>query len=389
MNRFTCSPPWGVLSLLVAALTAGACSTAAPAEPSSATASPAASTPSGAVSVTSIAAVERDVPVLIRATGSFVADESSDVTPAVAGQVVATLVNVGDTVMAGQPLVRLDERDAQLRLSQARASLLQAEAQANNARAEAERNASLAKHGDVSRVSYERLQLQVTTAEAALAQGRVQVEVAQKALDDTTVRAPFAGHVSARAVSVGESVSPGSKVATIVRIHPIRLELQIPESATAQLKVGMAVDAEVPAYPGVTFHGNISALNVAIDPASRAMTVEAKFPNTPVRLTPGMFGTAGIHLMNRERAVYVPADAVITVPGSESSGVYVLDGSSARIRVVQVAPAGENMVRVLSGLEPGAVVATSNLGALFDGAAITSRPAAGAPAGALALKVAR
>src|SRR5918994_6137413 len=93
------------------------------------------------VTVRTVTAEEREVHTIVRATGTLVADESSDVTPQVSGQVIETPVDVGDRVKTGQVLVRLDARDAGLKLRQAQASLQQAEAQARRAQTEADRNA--------------------------------------------------------------------------------------------------------------------------------------------------------------------------------------------------------------------------------------------------------
>ena len=80
--------------------------------------------------------------------------------------------------------------------------------------------------------------------------------------------------MSARPVAVGEYVTTAGKVATIVRIQPIKLNLQVPEADAARLRPGMAVRAEVSAHPGAAFTGSVAAMNVAVDPNSRAMTVE-------------------------------------------------------------------------------------------------------------------
>ena len=231
------------------------------------------------IPVAGTAAIKREVPTVVRATGTFTADESSDVAPQVPGQVVKTLVNVGDRINADQPLVQLDDRDARLRLDQARASLERAEADAVNAKANASRSGELYEKGFTPRSDFERLATQDTGAVASVAQARAQLASAQKAVDDTIVRAPFAGHVTARPVAAGEYVTPASKIATIVRIQPIKLELLVKEVDAVKVRRGLPVQAEVSGYPGVVFVGSVSALNVAIDPNSRAMTVEATFPN--------------------------------------------------------------------------------------------------------------
>ncbi len=317
-----------------------------------------------------VRADERDIPTIIRATGSFAADESSEVTPQVSGQVIETPVDVGAFVQPGQVLVRLDPRDATLRLQQAQASLQQAEAEAGRAKVEADRNAKLVQSGDISRSSYDRLTAQVAVAEAGVAQARAQVASVQKAVDDTTIRVPFAGHISERSVAAGEWVTTASKVATVVRIQPIKLKLQVPEADAARMKPGMPVQAQVSAHPDRTFEGKVSALNVAIDPSSRAMTVEARFPNRDSRLTPGMFGTAEVRLSATEHAMFVPHTSVIRTADGESSAIYVVDAGKARMRIVQTGEAKDGAIRILSGLDSGAQVVTSGVDRLFDGAPV-------------------
>ena len=135
------------------------------------------------------------------------------------------------------------------RLGQAQASLQQAEAQARRAATEAKRNADLVDGGLISPNSYEQFTTQLAVAEAAVAQAASQVAAAEKAVADAVIVAPFSGHVSARPVAVGEYVTTGTKVATIVRIAPIKLKLLVPESAAAALRPGMAVSATVNAHP--------------------------------------------------------------------------------------------------------------------------------------------
>jgi len=332
------------------------------------TAAPPATADAGLTAVTGVTVIKQDVPVIVRATGTFTPDEASDVAAPVSGQVVKTLVNVGDIVKSEQPLLLLDDRDARLRLDQARASLERAEADAQKAKTDATRSGELFQKGFTTRSEYERLVTQDTGAGAAVAQARAQLASAQKAVDDSVVRAPFAGHVTARPVAAGEYVTPASKVATIVRIAPIKLELMVKEADAVKVRRGLSVQAEVSGYPGVVFAGSVSALNVAIDPNSRAMTVEATFPNTDARVTPGMFGTAQIRLPATETAMFVPSGAVLKIANTDA--VYVIEGDRAQLRIVQLGDARDGMVRIESGVQEGAIVATNNLDKLVDGAAV-------------------
>jgi RND family efflux transporter MFP subunit len=323
-----------------------------------------------AVTVAVAAATEKAIPIVVRATGTFVADESAEVTPQTSGSVIETPVNVGDFVTAGQLIVRLDARNAVLDVSHAQAALEQAEAQAQHAKVEAARYAELVEGGILSKSAYEKLATELAVAQAGVAQAKARVASAEKAREDTNIKAPFGGHVSARPVAVGEYVTPSSKVATIVRIDPIKLALQVPEAQAAQLRPGMPVRADVSAYPGTMFEGAVTARNVAIDPGSRAMTIEVSFRNRDSRLTPGMFGNAEVFLPTTERAVYVPREAIRPLANGESSVVYVVEGSTARARIVQPAQAEGGLVRIHTGVEAGAVVAMTNLDKLFDGATV-------------------
>ena len=337
-------------------------STAAPS-----TASASAGTP---VDVETAQAEQRQVSLVVRATGTFIPDESSDVTPQVAGTIVQTMAQVGDVVRAGAVIVKLDDRDARIRLNQVQASLQQAEAESSRARQELQRNADLAKSGDISRSSFDRLTSQVAIADAAVAQVKAQMAAAEKAVDDTVIRAPFSGHVSARPSSVGEYVTTSVKLLTLVRIQPIKLNLQVPESDATRLRRGMSVEVAVPAHEGAVFKGTVGALNVAIDPNSRAMTVEARFPNADSKLTPGMFGSAEVRLPATESAVFVPSAAVARLANGDASVVYAIEGGQAHVKVVQVADELNGMRRVISGVAAGAEVATTALDKLFDGAPV-------------------
>ena len=110
--------------------------------------------------------------------------------------------------------------------------------------------------------------------------------MARKAIDDTVIHAPFAGYISARPVAVGQYVALTSKIATVLRITPIKLELQVPEVNAPQMKLNVGVEAIVPGYPGRVFQGRVTAINPAVDPSSRTITVIAEFANTDWRSSP-------------------------------------------------------------------------------------------------------
>jgi multidrug efflux pump subunit AcrA (membrane-fusion protein) len=387
------------------------------------------------VAVATAMAVEREVPADFEETGTFLADESSDIAPPVAGRVISTPVDVGAQVRQGQAICELDHRDAQLKLDQAKAQLAQAtaelrqmqtrigmtggafdpakvpevaaalanyqsaQAQARLAAADAQRYANLVATGDVSKSAFEKARTQQETAEAQANSARQQYEAtmnaarqsnemistsqasldgvkaqlaqAEKALADTTIRAPFDGFITARPVAAGEYVALTNKIATIVKIGSLRLDLQTPEQRASQAHVGDAVAARVDAYPGREFEGRVSAINQSVDPNSRVFVLEARFENPKAELKPGMFATARVRQPGGVPAVFVPRAAVVRDKTTDSNQAYVIQNGKARLRVVQLGEALEGNVRVLSGIAGGEAVALNSQTELFDGAAVT------------------
>lgn len=354
----------------------------------------------GPVSVRVTPAIGRDEPVTIEATGSFQADEASDVAPEASGRVIATPVDVGQYVAKGSVLIRIQGVDANLRLDEARAAAERAEAVVKLAESQhalalttTQRYQSLLATGDVSRTVADQAKTEaetslqnVNTMRASLAQARAQLAMADKAASDVAVIAPFAGFISARQVSLGEYVQPSTAVVTLLKIDPLRLLLPIPSVQAGAVSRGQQVTATVDSFPGVTFTGQITAVNPAVSAESRSFTAEAKVPNPKAQLKPGMFAVARIDQGRKARMVLVPRPAVIEDVNTNSYRVYVVDQQNqARLRVVQLAPRQQgDSLAILAGVKEGERVALSNLGDLYDGAAVTPAPGAadGASGGA-------
>jgi multidrug efflux pump subunit AcrA (membrane-fusion protein) len=388
------------------------------------------------VAVLTANATSREVPADFEETGSFVADESSDIAPPVAGRVISTPVDVGAHVKQGQIICELDHRDAELKLQQARAQLQEAtagvrqaqsrigwssgefdptrvpevaaalanyqsaQAQAKLAAADATRYANLVATGDVSRSAYEKARTQqepadaqansakqqyeatvnaarqsseaVSTSQASLEGVKAQLAQAEKGLADTTIRAPFDGYITARPVAAGEYVALTNKIATIVRIGSLKLQLQTPEQRASLAHLGDSVVARLDAYPGREFQGKVSAINQSVDPNSRIFILEARFENPDTALKPGMFATAHVRLPGGVEGIFIPKQAIIRDKTTDSNQVFAIQNGKARLRVVAVGGSDGDLIRVLTGVTAGDVVAISNQIELFDGAAVTT-----------------
>jgi multidrug efflux pump subunit AcrA (membrane-fusion protein) len=210
----------------------------------------------------------------------------------------------------------------------------------------------------------------IQSAEAAVESARSQAAIAQKAVADTTVRAPYAGYISSRPIAVGEYVTPASVVVTLLRTNPIKLLLEVQEAQVPFITPGMGVSLEVDAYPNRKFAGQVTSVNPAIDPASRAASIHVTVENGDNALRSGMFATAQIVNKGGSMAVFVPRSAVFSDQNTQSYRVFVIQGDTAKLRVVQLGTEEGDNIQILSGVQADEVVATSNLQQLYEGARV-------------------
>jgi membrane fusion protein (multidrug efflux system) len=392
-NRFTLS---GLL--LVSPLVGAACSTA---DGKTKDREPAAL----AISVSPVAATEQPIARFIRVTGTLTAEEQADVAAETAGRVVSTPVERGTKVSQGAELIRLSsiETDASVKEAEANAAQIEARlaltnsgdfdvskvpevgnARANFALAESEfgRIEKLLAERVVSQSEYDQRKTQVEAARQqlesaknaaeqqyqALQSARARVTLARKAASDTVVRAPFSGLVAERLVSTGDYVTRGMKVAQVVRITPLRIELTVPEQFVADVKVGQPVSFSVDAFSGRTFEGKVGFVSPSLRADQRALTVEAVVPNSNGELKPGMFATALIQQPKKVQAVLVPSKAVRVVAGT--SRVFVIAGDHVEERIVTTGQTVDPLVEITTGLKSGERVATENVTQLVDGAKV-------------------
>lgn len=235
-----------------------------------------------------------------------------------------------------------------------------ARAQANSARQALDTSINLAKQNNQA----------IQTAQAALEGARASTAIAQKAVEDTNIRAPYSGYVSARPIAIGEYVTPASIIATILLTNPLKLQLQVPELQAPNMRIGMAVALSVDAYPDRKFGGHVSAINPAIDPTSRALTVEAEIENPDNALRAGMFVTAQVVLPGGNQGVFVPSAAVVKDQNTNSYRVFVIKGTTAHLQVVQIGDEENGWIQILSGIKGDDEVAMNNLGQLYEGAKV-------------------
>jgi RND family efflux transporter MFP subunit len=388
---FRCQPSW----LFSALLAATGCSAGT-------ASAPAAGDVAAPVTIETARAVQQPITRHISVSGTLTAEEQADVAAEIAGRILATPIERGTAVSAGSALVRIaaDEAEAQAREAEANAAQIEARlgqsddegfdveqvpdvatarATTDLARSELDRARTLYERMLVSRAEFDQRRAYAENAQRqyeaarngaaqqrhALAAARARLALARKAVADTVVRAPFDGVVAERLVSVGDYVTRGTKVASVMRVHPLRVELTVPAQYIATIGVGQAVTLVVDAYPDQTFTGSIRYISPGVSADSRALVVEAAVPNETGVLKPGLFVTARIAQPSPTAAVLVPADAVRTIAGT--SRVFAVAGDHVDERIVTTGQNVGSHVEVTSGVAAGDVIAISNLPQLADG----------------------
>lgn len=322
-----------------------------------------------AIAVDTFAAQPRPVPRFLPLTGTLVSEMQADVAANASGRVLKTLVERGTLVRRDAALVQLDVESARIANDEANASLELYRAQRDLAQAQCRRSEHLYAEDVISADEWDRVATACKTAERSASVAEARTEQAKKSLKDGTVRVPFAGMVSERYVNVGEWVQPSTKVAAVVVLAKLRLELTVPESDLRHVRSGARVEFGVEAYPGETFVGIVRHVDPAVHAATRDFVVEAEVENTGLRLRPGMFAEARLRLPDETRPT-VPLTAVRSAAGTPR--VFVVANGRIEERIVQLGPTLADAVAIVDGLSPNEPVVSRLTDAIQDGIPVST-----------------
>ncbi len=321
-----------------------------------------------AIPVVAVAARIERLGLEIEALGTARANESIDVTAKVSNLITSVRFEEGQRVPKGAVLVELDSE-------QARADLAVADAALKESASQYQRSRELYATKVLSDAQIEQIEATFRANEARVAAARAR-------LGDTFVRAPFAGRVGLRHVSVGGLVNPGTVITTLDDTDTIKLDFTVPEAAMAAVQRGLAVSATSVAYPDRKFDGRVASVDSRVDPSTRAVTVRALVPNGDGALKPGMFLTVRL-AQDKKDVLTVPEEAL--VPEQGNVFVFVVQDTSVAKRRIRTGQRRVGTVEVLEGLHAGELVVTEGTQKLRDGASVrlvdsgaTSRNTSGA-----------
>src|SRR5213594_4472353 len=293
----------------------------------------------------------------IAATGQIEAVQSIDLRPEVDGRIVDILIREGQEVDQGTPLFKVD--DAQLK-----AQVAQLEAQRDLAQQALARAKELAQQNASSAADLEKAEAEGRSAQA-------QYDLQRIRLDRTTVRAPFAGVLGQRWVSLGDYVTSSTKLASLHTVNPQRAAFQVPERFARQLRPGQQVSFRVAAIGGRDFTGEVDFVDPVIQLPGRTILVKARVPNPARLLQPGMFIEAHLVTGVRPKAIVIPEEAVVPAEGANAVWV-VVDGKVNR-RQVELGVRTPGFVEVTKGVNAGEQVVVGGLELLAPGAPVMAK----------------
>jgi membrane fusion protein (multidrug efflux system) len=312
----------------------------------------------GPLAVVTATVTARETSDSVEARGTARAAEAVDLTPKTANLVTAIHFREGARVARGAVLVEMDS-------AQVRADLAAAEAAQAESRSQFRRSRELATAKVLSAAQLEQIEATLKANEARVASARARLE-------DTIIRAPFAGRTGLRRVSLGALVTPGMVITTLDDTSSLRLDFTLPEALLGAVNAGLAVEAGSIAWPGRIFRAKVESVDSRVDPVTRSFTVRARLANTDDALKPGMLLT--LHLSGPSAAALIIPEQAL-VPEQGELYVYVVKGAKVEKRRITLRGRLPGEVVVGSGLTAGEKIVTEGTLRLRPGASVRETPA--------------
>lgn len=298
---------------------------------------------------------ERTLEEKIFLVGSLEAIEAIELVSEVDARVKEIHFVEGAPVGEGDLLIQLDARKLA-------AAVAEMQARYNLAKANLERSRTLLNRETISIQDFEQSEAEFDSATALL-------DLANELLDDASIRAPFDGVMTERLISLGQFMSRGQTLASLVAVDPLEVQFNVPERYISQLRMGQLIEFGVEAYPGEYFSGEVVFLSPRVDRESRTVLVKAEIPNRDQRLKPGMFGRIELVFKAREKALVIP-EAAISYANDDASVVVMDSEDKAQFRQVQVGFRLAGQVEIVSGLQAGERVVVEGYQKMRPGSSI-------------------
>ena len=280
-------------------------------------------------------------------------------------------VDVNNWVNAGDVLAVVENLKIKQGVLQTEAGLKSAQAQYDNVTTEWQRIQKLYEQNAVSKSQYDAVKTQKEAAEAMVNQAKAGMKSAKEQMNDSYIKAPITGIISARNFNIGDQTSPQFPVFTVVQMNKIKIMIDIVEAQISQIQQGQKAYIKVDTYPGEVFIGKVDKKYPTINPMTRTIKCEIVIDNSDLRLKPGGFARVEIVVDQHINVLVIPKHAIIEKTSLEYLGgeirnnriiidkfVFVVQDSLALMREIQTGLVSSNDVEVLSGLMQGEKIVT-------------------------------
>lgn len=300
--------------------------------------------PRGPVMAEGFVVQHRAVSENIQVSGSLLPFEETQIRSEVSGRIVQLNFKEGSQVSKGMLLVKLFDKDLQAQLNKLRVQLKIKEKTA-------QRNQELLAINGISQEEYDLSTLDVENLKA-------DIEAVEIAISKTEIRAPYAGHVGLRNISLGSYLSPSDIITTIRQVNQLKLEFSVPEKyakdITTNYLVSFMIDGGNKIHKAV-----VLATESSVDQNTRTLRVKAVVKESHPELVPGVFAKVNLQLGKDSKALMIPSQSII--PQARNKQVIILRKDSAQFVVVETGIRDSAFVQVLSGLKEGDTIITSGL----------------------------
>ncbi|HEX4940821.1 MAG TPA: efflux RND transporter periplasmic adaptor subunit [Candidatus Kapabacteria bacterium] len=300
---------------------------------------------------------------LMHAVGTVEAEDGIVVQAELPGKITKLAFTPGATVKEGDLLVQQD-------ISIEQTSLRSAEAAAELARSNLQRAQRMIKQNGVSASDFD-------TSAAQAKQSEAQVENVKAQMAKKSIRAPFAGRLGVRQVSIGQDLRDGDPIVTLQKLDPIMVNFSLPQRDLARLQTGLTVRVYSADFPDLQLQGTITAINPSVEKATRNVKVQAQLRNPGERLLPGMFVEVDVVLPDPQKVLAIPATAILYAPYGDS--VFVIEdrpedqggGKIVRQQIVKTGISRGDFIAITQGLQPNATVVSTGTFKLQNGQVVT------------------
>ena len=277
----------------------------------------------------------QSLPLTINATGNLIAKKSTIITPRASGYIKSINFHEGETVTAGQILFQLDSQTQKDALSAAKAQVALSQLQFN-------RDKKFLKKGFITQDTY-------YTAQTTLKQNQAALETAQTNFDQRTITAPFAGAVGAIPVSLGQYITPGNTLTTLVDNLHLRAEYTLPVKELNQLHLNQVVTISDTNKKN-NIAATVSYISPSVDPTSQTISVHALVDNKLQLFKPGEYVTVTQDLGTQKNTLLVPEQSVLASINGYS--VFLVKNNKAVRTIITIGDRINGKVVITSGLKP-------------------------------------